>query len=343
MIFFLYAFIYPFLICVGWFFLRGRVAAHGLFHYLRISLLALPLLIFIPSFDFPTSKISQIADTEDFVTPTFRTPNKDHPSLIFSTMEEIMEPKLLSREVKPTTISMFIYVWGIYAIILSILLMKLVFALNRMRQLEASSHCAFEFKGIPVYTHKSNLSPMSYGVFSPRIFIPQILTKSLDDEGLALVLEHENVHIKRRDIQLNAYMQVLKCVLWFSPFLIFLAKQLNKSMEISCDRQVCLGKTIRKKYAATLLNCQLLLQGSLNPLTVGHQLGKSELRSRIEAFKDTRPNNRSLLLASLCLLFLAVACVNPSHKSEESWHSPNQAEGIAYWSDEVFDEFFSRN
>jgi len=61
---------------------------------------------------------------------------------------------------------------------------------------------------------------------------------NLNDASMELVVEHELVHIKRKDL-LFRYICLISCgIFWFCPLIFFLKKELLISCELSCDKKV---------------------------------------------------------------------------------------------------------
>jgi len=100
--------------------------------------------------------------------------------------------------------------------------------------------------------HKLIRSPMVLGIFRPVILLPYDMH---DEVLLPLMLRHELVHVQNKDVLRKRALLVLRCVLWFNPFVYALAAQANKDMELRCDTQTLHGESndIKTAYAHLLL------------------------------------------------------------------------------------------
>lgn len=103
-----------------------------------------------------------------------------------------------------------------------------------------------------VYVSDKVTSPAVYGIFRPRIILPE----SYSEEGLAYILAHERMHIKRADNLRRTAAFLVTALHWFNPLSwLFLRKYLSEA-ELACDEGVLSGLDAaqRKEYALTLVN-----------------------------------------------------------------------------------------
>ena len=63
------------------------------------------------------------------------------------------------------------------------------------------------------------VGPAVFGIFRPRLLLPNHLSVTLSDSELQHVLLHELVHIRRRDVLLNWVWISLQAWHWFNPVL----------------------------------------------------------------------------------------------------------------------------
>jgi len=98
------------------------------------------------------------------------------------------------------------------------------------------------------------VSPMLLGPFKPRLLLPSHL-RSLEPMQRQLIIEHELMHLRRRDLHWTTAGVVLQTLLWFNPFMRLLRASLSHAQELGCDRDVLKGRpqAQRKAYAAALI------------------------------------------------------------------------------------------
>lgn len=96
-------------------------------------------------------------------------------------------------------------------------------------------------------------SPMTVGFFKPTVIIPEGL---FSDSELRLILEHELVHRKRRDLFIKAFMVLVASVHWFNPCIRLFVKRAERECELYCDETVMKDKNteIKHLYCRAILN-----------------------------------------------------------------------------------------
>ncbi len=147
--------------------------------------------------------------------------------------------------------------------------------------------------GDNLFLSEKILSPAVYGIFRPRIILPKGLLKG----DLPYILQHESIHIRRRDNFWRAVAVATVCIHWFNPLIWLMLKAFLADMELSCDEKVLktYGVEQQKAYALALLNCQ----SNITMLTSA--FGGAKIRVRIEKILSFK---RMTVFSSLCFLIL---------------------------------------
>ncbi len=143
------------------------------------------------------------------------------------------------------------------------------------------------------YLSEKNLSPAVYGVFRPRIILP----KGLLEDDLPYILQHESIHIQRRDNLWRVLAVVTACIHWFNPLIWLMLQAFFTDMELSCDEKVLrkYGAEKQKAYALALVNCES------NKTMLASAFGGAKIRVRIENILSYK---KLTLISSLCFLVL---------------------------------------
>lgn len=147
-------------------------------------------------------------------------------------------------------------------------------------------------------------SPLTYGIFSPVILMPentdwekqkgcvgiQAEESGCADGGkvpglaqeLSLCLEHEFVHIKRLDGITKLVLTITLCLHWFNPAVWVMYILANRDLELSCDEAVVrlFGEHIKSVYAKTLIHMEEI-KSSYQPLC--SSFSKNAVEERITA------------------------------------------------------------
>jgi beta-lactamase regulating signal transducer with metallopeptidase domain len=96
-------------------------------------------------------------------------------------------------------------------------------------------------------------SPMLVGLRRPMILLPTLNMQEID---LKLVLTHELMHLKRKDLWVKMLALTAETLYWFNPFAHVLRKNISIWGELSCDEALAtkMSHEERKLYGEAILN-----------------------------------------------------------------------------------------
>ncbi|RZK69664.1 MAG: hypothetical protein EOO92_21785 [Pedobacter sp.] len=131
-------------------------------------------------------------------------------------------------------------------------------------------------------------------------------TKVIDRKlsGLAVINEHENVHVKQLHTFDLLLVEIVGLFFWFNPIIYAYRKNLKLIHEYLADEYAC-NFTASKKQYATLLFLQNLNAG---PVLANTFYSPSLLESRIKMLQRKRSNHYRLWKYILCLPLIAILC-----------------------------------
>lgn len=113
-------------------------------------------------------------------------------------------------------------------------------------------------KRVPLYKSTVIDSPMLVGILKPCIYMPSVLLAEMEgkENDICLILHHELVHYKRKDIWYKWLFQAALCVHWFNPLLYVFNRKFNMDCELACDEKVMalLSEEGRRAYGNVLLD-----------------------------------------------------------------------------------------
>lgn len=149
-------------------------------------------------------------------------------------------------------------------------------------------------------------TPMLTGLFRPKLLLP---SEALTGEELRLVLRHELVHLKRRDLWIKAALAPATALHWFNPAVHLLARQLAFWQESACDEVVTAGESFEEKrfYSETIIR---LIRGQARMktlLTTSFYGGKYGVKRRIHAILEGGGKRVGAVLSGIALV--SVACL----------------------------------
>jgi len=154
-------------------------------------------------------------------------------------------------------------------------------------------------------------SPFVFGLIKPKIYIPF----GLDEPTRALVLQHEQKHIRRLDYLVKPLAYLAAIIHWFNPIVWLAFKLMIKDMESSCDESIIrsMGTAAKADYSRILLAFSTSRQQfSMSVLALGENNTKTRIK-KILSFK--KPAFWALAATVLiCAAVLAIGLANPENK-----------------------------
>lgn len=113
-------------------------------------------------------------------------------------------------------------------------------------------------KELPLYENATINTPMLIGLRKPYIVLPSKLLAEMAgrENDICLILHHELIHYKRRDIWYKWLFQAALCVHWFNPLLYLFNRKFNVDCELACDEAMMalLSENGRRMYGNVLLD-----------------------------------------------------------------------------------------
>lgn len=134
-----------------------------------------------------------------------------------------------------------------------------LFALRQVRFVRAAGRLT-PLDGAPGVLRGEHVDagPLVLGALRPRIVVPADFAERFQGEARALVLAHEDVHLRRGDATINGLVVALQCLCWFNPLVHLAARAMRVDQEIACDAAVIARHPhARRLYAETLLSTVL--------------------------------------------------------------------------------------
>lgn len=159
----------------------------------------------------------------------------------------------------------FIIIWFIVMIILAFSIVLAYFKNFRKFRFSKPINNAFIQTWKEKHSIKRNYSirtlhiqsPLTFGVFSPVILLPENMDLE-NQKFVEFVLLHEYIHIKKFHSVLKFFLLIVCCLNWFNPFVWIMFSCMNNDMELACDEFVIeeIGLNKRKDYAKFLIKAQ---------------------------------------------------------------------------------------
>lgn len=164
-------------------------------------------------------------------------------------------------------------------------------------------------------------SPAVTGLWRPVLLLPASLATQFTAAEARLILRHELMHLKRRDLPLNALLCVLMALHWFNPLLWLAFWKVRADREAACDAQVLDNAPPQRRieYGHALLKAE----SAFAPLRlslgfVGLFQRGSMLRHRIQSIAIHQPAHPAMKLITLtCIATMTFFGITRAATTEE--------------------------
>lgn len=157
-----------------------------------------------------------------------------------------------------------------------------------------------------------------FGIFRPKIYIPIGLT----EHEKIYIIEHERVHLRRKDHLTKIISFLILVVHWFNPIMWMSFVLMTKDMEMSCDERVMknLGEDIRVDYSHSLLN---LAVNRSSAFSTPIAFSENNIKSRIKNILNyKKPGKWIVLIIALVVVVSTVFLIsNPKDNALDNAES----------------------
>ncbi|WP_461641038.1 peptidoglycan DD-metalloendopeptidase family protein [Labilibaculum euxinus] len=179
---------------------------------------------------------------------SFQTENFSAANKFVWEFEQSFQTEILqSNELEPGTplFSMISVVWILYFLGVSVSFFRIAKHVFHLFKLIKANEIRI-YNGLKIVSVNDNSSPYSF--FGYIFLNQQILTESEQEH----VLLHESIHARQFHSLDLLFVELVKMVLWFNPFIYLINRSLIEMHEYLADRE-CFNEGIDKVYYQTLL------------------------------------------------------------------------------------------
>lgn len=176
-----------------------------------------------------------------------------------------------------------------------------------------------------------NISPILVGIFKPTIVLPMY---EIPHEELDMIIRHELMHYKKKDLWVKRAMLLATILHWFNPFIYVLQREVNNWCEFSCDEDVVMkmSHAERKKYGETILNMmqRASQDSSMTFLSTSFTSGQINLKRRLmKMLKVKKVSKPSVVLSTALLLAFGSIGVGSSAFAYKNFPSVSEKNDVA--------------
>ncbi|WP_420633965.1 M56 family metallopeptidase [Candidatus Palauibacter sp.] len=166
-------------------------------------------------------------------------------------------------------------------------------------------------------------TPMTGGLWKPVVLLP-MSAAGWSSERWRVVLTHEMVHVRRRDVLRQFIVRAVLALYWFHPLSWVAARLAATASEEACDEEVLALGTRPSAYATHLLSVAEGIRAQRSVLSLAMaQRSHSQLESRIRAILEPRRPAWStmataLLVAAIGGVAVSAAIAHPVHTAQSN-------------------------
>ena len=172
-----------------------------------------------------------------------------------------------------------------------------------------------------LFSSSELLAPLTCGVFTPRIVLPES-AQGWPVERRRAVLLHELAHIRRRDVAAQLFVHFIAALWWFQPLAWMLRTALRTESELACDAEALASGFRPSQYAAELLAVAKGMRAEVMLTSVGISMARrAGLEARVRAV--LHPSSMLILPvrvrgALVCLTAVAIAASTVTAQSKST-------------------------
>lgn len=162
-------------------------------------------------------------------------------------------------------------------------------------------------------------SPMTWGIFVPKLLIPSSLHGWTPERKTNAVM-HELVHIRRRDAIHDVVSSLVVAMGWFNPFAWMMRSEVKAAREASCDAEVLSLGAQPEEYAHMLIDVAKGMRNGGRSLNVVMSMARpTQLEGRVLSVLNYAPQKvspisryLSMALMACVVLFTSAATMTPA-------------------------------
>ncbi len=167
-------------------------------------------------------------------------------------------------------------------------------------------------------------SPMLIGFFRPTIILPM---ESISPDELPIIIKHELVHFKRRDVWYKLFVFLATALHWFNPLVYMIAREISIQCEISCDEEVVKNTDVneRKKYVEAIISVIRKQSNVRSQFSTTFYNGKHGLKQRVFSIMDSQNKKWGYSIVAIITvatistnMMIKINTINSSHFVFES-------------------------
>ncbi len=167
-----------------------------------------------------------------------------------------------------------------------------------------------------IYTADNIPTSFVFGIFAPKIYIPE----TVDKNNLQYIIAHEQTHIKRADHITKIIAYIFLAIHWFNPLIWIMFKLFSSDIEFACDESAIakIGFENKKDYLTTLMTSAMINKEN-KVLLYSVCFSSNPTKRRIKNMMKLRkcPKIITLVGVGLCVLAFMIFGTNAMERTDK--------------------------
>jgi Tol biopolymer transport system component/beta-lactamase regulating signal transducer with metallopeptidase domain len=312
--------------------IKSATTRYSLWLFALFAVVALPLLTpFIPRIDFTGFHHHRGAGygLDDMMRPGIEAGDAGDSSEASGSMPSTSAAKAaLNREIdvsliNPVSVIYFIWCAGALSMLCVTICVYVKLRKLRLRSHDIESQAALAIlsrlrdklvirRTVALKASSEVYIPMSVGIFSPVIIVPDSVIDGGLSHELEMILAHELAHIRRCDYLIRLLQNVLGVVFFFHPLFHLMKRNLAREREHICDDWVIDLTRRRSEYAECLVGLlERAIYGPVNiPVTLAMAERKRDIPGRVDMIVDRTRKTATKVSRKALITMLIIGCLS---------------------------------
>lgn len=172
-------------------------------------------------------------------------------------------------------------------------------------------------RNIRLLACKKVQSPMMTGFFRPLLLLPDL---DYSDADLKIILKHELIHYRQKDIWYKLLMVCAKAVHWFNPLVYLMTATSNKDIEMACDSELIKdsGSAFRKQYSEAILLAIHKGNQRQTAFSTYFYGGKKAMKERFTNIFDMNKKRKGIIALCAIIIVMGIAGASVAYSVDSS-------------------------
>lgn len=172
-------------------------------------------------------------------------------------------------------------------------------------------------KEIPVYRSECIYAPMIIGIRKKYLLLPE---KDFARDEFIYIFQHEIQHLKYHHMVIKMLTLFLCCVYWYQPMIWLMKREMDRDIEVFCDRKAVqkMNQEDRYGYTQTMISCMTFEQNPHLVISSGFGGTVDVMKERIRLIMKGNRLKKGIGILAAFVVVLGVGSVTVAYGKSEN-------------------------